>query len=200
MLTDNFSGYKALYAQGSIVEAGCWAHVRRKFFEAHKLAGSAIAQEALERIKALYAIEQTLREHPPDGRTALRQRQSQPLLEALHAWLIGQRSLLAKADATARAIDYALGRWRALCVFATDGRVPIGRVEMWRGGGRSRHRCFRPFRLAVPYEPDHGSVSTSPSSNRTCATNASGSLPTHQAFAFERSRADGIRRISPNFS
>jgi type I restriction enzyme R subunit len=76
----------------------------------------------------------------------------------------------------------------------------VGRVEMWRGGGRSRHRCFRPFRLAVPYEPDRGSVSTSPSSNRTCATNASGSLPTHQAFAFERSRAAGIRRISLNFS
>jgi len=36
-----------------------------------------------------------------------------------------------------------------------------GRVEMWRGDGRSEHRCCRPFRLAVPYEPDHGSVSTS---------------------------------------
>jgi hypothetical protein len=79
----------------------------------------------LERIKALYAIEQTLREHPPDGRTALRQESSQPLLDALHAWLLGQRQFLAKADVRARAIDYALGRWRALCVFATDGRVPI---------------------------------------------------------------------------
>lgn len=125
LLTDDFSGYKALYAQGQVVEAGCWAHVRRKFFEAHKLVGSTIAQEALARIGALYAIEQTLREHPPDVRTAMRQERSQPLLDALHAWLIGQRQLLAKADATARAIDYALGRWRALCVFASDGRVPI---------------------------------------------------------------------------
>ena len=125
LLTDDFSGYKALYAQGQVVEAGCWAHVRRKFFEAHKLVGSAIAQEALARIGALYAIEQTLREHPPDGRAALRQQRSLPLLDALHAWLVEQRQLLAKADATARAIDYALGRWRALCVFATDGRVPI---------------------------------------------------------------------------
>ena len=125
LLTDDFSGYKALYAQGQVVEAGCWAHVRRKFFEAHKLVGSAIAQQALARIGALYAIEQTLREHPPDGRAALRQQRSLPLLDALHAWLVEQRQLLAKADATARAIDYALGRWRALCVFATDGRVPI---------------------------------------------------------------------------
>ena len=99
--------------------------MRRKFFEAHKLAGSAIAQEALERIKALYGIEQTLREHPPDARTALRQERSRPILDALHPWLIDQRQRLAKADVTARAIDYALGRWRALCVFATDGRVPI---------------------------------------------------------------------------
>ena len=125
LLTDDFSGYKALYAQGRIVEAGCWAHVRRKFFEAHKLAGSAIAQEALERIKALYGIEQSLRAHPPEVRTALRQERSRPILDALHPWLIGQRQLLAKADATARAIDYTLGRWRALCVFAADGRVPI---------------------------------------------------------------------------
>jgi transposase len=125
LLTDDFSGYKALYAQGQVVEAGCWAHVRRKFFEAHKLVGSAIAQEALERIGALYAIEQDIREHSPDERTTLRQQRSQPLLDALHAWLIGQRQLLAKADVTARAIDYALGRWRALCVFASDGRVPI---------------------------------------------------------------------------
>jgi hypothetical protein len=48
-----------------------------------------------------------------------------PLLDTLHAWLlIGQRQLLAKADATARAFAYTLGRWRALCMFASDGRVP----------------------------------------------------------------------------
>ncbi|SCC93023.1 transposase [Thiomonas sp. X19] len=125
LLTDGFSGYAALHAQDAIVEAGCWAHVRRKFFEAHKLVGSAIAQEALVRIGALYGIEQDIREHPPDARTALRQELSRPILDALHPWLIGQRQFLAKACATARAIDYALGRWRALCVFACDGHVPI---------------------------------------------------------------------------
>ncbi|OIQ94960.1 transposase IS66 family protein [mine drainage metagenome] len=61
LLTDDFSGYKALYAQGRIVEAGCWAHVRRKFFKAHKLAGSALAKEALDRIGCLYAIEHDIR-------------------------------------------------------------------------------------------------------------------------------------------
>ena len=78
-------------------------------------------------------------------------------------------------------------------------RVPVsgrscpaasGRVEMWRGGGRSEHRCCRPFRLAVPYEPDHGSVSTSRSSvgSRTVAPSlGSGGCPS--AFALDLSPA-----------
>src|SRR5207244_3140277 len=51
------------------------------------------------------------------------------------------------------------------------------RVESRCGAvaGRSEHRCCRPFRLAVPYEPDHGSVSTSRSSNRACDLPALGS-------------------------
>ena len=59
---------------------------------------------------------------------------------------------------------------------------------MWRGDGRSEHRWCRPFRLAVPYEPDHGSVSTSRSSNRTCRSPASGSRTRLHAFAHERLR------------
>ena len=130
----------------------------------------------------------------------MRQERSQPLWEEMHVWLKLERTRVPDGSAIAKAIDYSLNHWVGLGRYLLDGDVPIGRVEMWRGGGRSRHRCFRPFRLAVPYEPDRDSVSTSPSSNRTCATNASGSLPTHQAFAFERSRAGGNRRISPNFS
>ena len=68
----------------------------------------------------------------------------------------------------------------ALSVFATDASVPIGRVEMWRGDRRSGLSVGRPFRLAVPEYPRRSSVSTSPSSNRTCGFPASGSLPTHQ--------------------
>ena len=85
-------------------------------------------------------------------------------------------------------------------------RVPVsgrscpaasGRVEMWRGGGRSEHRCCRPFRLAVPYEPDHGSVSTSRSSNWTCRFPASSSRTRRHAFAHDCSRPRAVRRTSP---
>ena len=38
---------------------------------------------------------------------------SRPLAEELHAWLLAQRQALAKADVTAKAIDYRLSHWRA---------------------------------------------------------------------------------------
>src|SRR5437588_9988158 len=53
---------------------------------------------------------------------------------------------------------------------------------MWRGGFRFDHICSRLFRLAVPYWFDHGSVSTSRSSNRTCRSPASGSRTRPHAF------------------
>ena len=47
------------------------------------------------------------------------------MADALHAWLTTQRQLLVKADATARAINYALSNWHALTTFLGDGAVPI---------------------------------------------------------------------------
>lgn len=139
LVVDDFSGYKALFAGGAIREAGCWAHARRKFFEAHKLTGSALAAQALERIGELYRIEQDIRDLDPEERLRRRRQDAQPRLDALHAWLIEQRPKLAKADATARAIDYALGRWTALGVFADDHRVPID--------NNAAERAVRPIAL-----------------------------------------------------
>jgi len=200
LVRDQFKGYEAVLAHPQRISAGCLAHARRKFDELIKANGSAIAQEALKRIAAIYQLERQARALDNEARLELRQQQTRPLWDELHVWLRLERTKVPDGSATALAIDYSLNAWGQLTHNLSDAQVPVGRVGMWRGDGRSRHRCFRLFRLAVPYEPDLGSVSTSPSSNRTCATNASGSLPTHQAFAFERSRADGIRRISPNFS
>jgi transposase len=51
---DGYAGSKELFAGNRIVEAGCWAHVRRKFFDVHAANGSPIAKEALDRIGQLY--------------------------------------------------------------------------------------------------------------------------------------------------
>src|ERR1700730_4343233 len=56
---DGYAGFNELLVGGRIVEAGCWAHARRKFFDVHAATGSPIAKEALDRIGQLYAVEKT---------------------------------------------------------------------------------------------------------------------------------------------
>lgn len=125
LLTDDYAGYKALYAQGNVLEAGCWAHARRKFHEAARLNKSPIAQEAVHRIAQLYAIEREVQTFSADQRLALRQQRSGPLLEAFKVWLLEQRVLLVKADVTAKAMDYTLRRWAALTLHLQDARIPV---------------------------------------------------------------------------
>jgi transposase len=125
LVTDDYSGYKALYAAGKVTEAGCWAHARRKFFEAHKLNKSEIAKEAVARIAQLCAIEQQVQTLSAMQRLQIRQERSAPLLAAFKVWLLEQRVLLARADVTAKAIDYTLRRWQALTVHLQDARIPV---------------------------------------------------------------------------
>jgi transposase len=124
LVTDDYSGYFGLQAQG-VVAALCWAHARRKLFEAHKFNGSPIAGQAVTLIAKLYEIEREARELEPEARWLLRQQRSRPIVDALHVWLTEQRQKLAKSDVTARAIDYSLSNWRALTRYLDDGNVPI---------------------------------------------------------------------------
>lgn len=123
-MVDDYGGYKALFA-ADIIELGCLAHARRKFFDLNAAQPNAIAQEALERIGALYAIEAEGRDLTIEARAQLRQTQAQPRLAALHAWLIATRLNVAEGSGTAKALDYSLKRWPALCRYATAGDLPI---------------------------------------------------------------------------
>lgn len=124
LMVDDFGGYKALFTQG-VTELGCLAHARRKFFDLNAAQPNAIAQEALARIAALYEIEQRGRTMSVEHRTALRQSEAAPLLESLHDWLKAMHLTVANGGGTAKAIDYSLKRWPALCRYATDGTLPI---------------------------------------------------------------------------
>ena len=83
---DGYAGFNELFAGGRIVEAACWAHVRRKFFDVHAATASPIAKEALDRIGQLYAVEKMINGSPPERRRQQRQLQSKPIAEALAAW------------------------------------------------------------------------------------------------------------------
>lgn len=124
LMVDDYAGYKPLFAQG-IVELGCLAHARRKFFDLNAAASNAIAQEALTRIAALYEIEARGKALSVAERAALRQREAQPRLQSMHDWLLKTRMSVANGGGTARAIDYSLRRWAALSRYATAGDLPI---------------------------------------------------------------------------
>lgn len=124
LMVDDYSGYKALFAEG-VVELGCLAHARRKFFDLNAAAPNAIAQEALARIAALYEIEARGKGMWVIDRLLLRQWEALPLLESMHEWLKKARLASAHGGGTAKAIDYSLKRWAALSRYVGHGALPI---------------------------------------------------------------------------
>jgi transposase len=122
---DAFAGYAPLYETGSVREAACWAHVRRRFYDIHQAQASPIAGEALRRIGALYEIERDIRGKAPESRQAQRQARAGPLLGAMREWMEINLQSLSKKSKLAEALRYALTRWRALSIYIDEGRIEI---------------------------------------------------------------------------
>jgi len=127
MQADAYAGFNRLYEAarkgGPIVEAMCWAHARRKFFDLARINKAPIAIEAVERIDALFAIEREINGKAPQERRRVRNEHSRPLVIALEAWLREQRRKLSASNQVAKAIAYSLNRWSGLIRFLDDGRL-----------------------------------------------------------------------------
>jgi transposase len=123
---DAFSGYDGIYtgSDGRILEVACWAHARRKFFEARS-SSPAEASLILEMIRRLYEVEDRARPLDDDDRRAMRQAEAVPILERLQKELDRLSSKLLPKSALAQAITYALNQWRALYRYTEDGRLTI---------------------------------------------------------------------------
>lgn len=138
---DAYGGYGELYAPGRlptpVIEAGCFAHARRKFFELADVASAArkksrgehagmiypIALEAVQRIDALFDVERAINGKDAAERLAVRRELSAPLTAELHTWLTAQLARLSRNHDLAKAINYMLRRWDAFARFLDDGRV-----------------------------------------------------------------------------
>jgi transposase len=127
---DGYAAYRA-FANGrgqTITLAGCWAHVRRKFYEARESAPR-LAGWWLNQIQQLYRIEARLREHRagPSLRAAVRASESRPVIKRIERALIKLKASGRQLPQSplGSAIDYALGQWRTLEVYLSDGRVEI---------------------------------------------------------------------------
>jgi len=128
---DAFGGYDGIYeghAGGKVTEVACWAHARRKFYEA-RTTDSATATQALAYIRLLYDVEDKAKELKPEERTALRQKESLPRLGEFKSWLESRQAahggpVLPKSP-MGGAITYVLNQWEALCVYTTDSDLNI---------------------------------------------------------------------------
>lgn len=127
---DGYAGYGAFADRrpSAITLAGCWAHVRRKFYDALEQSPRT-AGWLLRQIQHLYQVEAPLREHRagPRLRAAVRAHQSRPIVERIQKALVllkaSHRHL--PQSLLGQAIDYALGQWPTLEIFLNDGRVEI---------------------------------------------------------------------------
>ena len=132
---DAGSSYDAVYGRGTIIEVGCWAHARRKFFEARET-DSIRSARMLGMVRRLYKVEDDAAEaiaamkdatpqQADEVRLRLRQRDSVPVLKEIKAWLDEQAKRVLPRSPMAGAIGYALNQWGALCVYAGHGFLDI---------------------------------------------------------------------------
>lgn len=124
LVCDDFAGYKAGFEKG-VIEIGCMAHARRKFFDLHVANKSQLADQALHSIGGLYEVERQARGMSNEDRWRIRQEKAAPIISTRHDWMLAQRDLVPNGSATAKALDYSLKRWVALTRDLDDGTVPI---------------------------------------------------------------------------
>ena len=125
---DAYSGYDHFYQEPErgIVEVACWAHSRRRFFEAQSsdLMRSTVM---LAYIRLLYDIEREARDRhlDPDGRRALRQEKAQPILQDIRTYLEREHPQVLPKSPEGQAIAYTLSNWQALTRYCEDGDLEI---------------------------------------------------------------------------
>ncbi len=131
---DAFTGYDSLFGPGGMREVACWAHARRKFYDARS-SDSERAHRMLGWIRQLYAVEkqageQTAKEHLGLEaswvvRKRLRQEQSLPLLTAMSQWLEEEKNKVLPKSPMGEALGYARNHWAAFVRYTSEGFLGI---------------------------------------------------------------------------
>lgn len=122
---EGFTGFNGLFGDDKASEQACMVHVRRKFVEVCEREGSAIAEEAIKRIAALYAVEKAARYKPAAERVALRQEKAKPVFDDLEAWLTQPLPKISGKSKLAEAIRYALGRMPKARACLANGQLEL---------------------------------------------------------------------------
>jgi hypothetical protein len=125
--TDGYSAYESLVkaADGRLIPAGCWMHVRRGFDEALVTTSHELAAESLAAIQRLYDLDDQTKTLSFEDRLALHQRESRSLVERLFDRWEETLPALRPSSKLAEAIGYALRRRAELTRFFDDGRLQL---------------------------------------------------------------------------
>ncbi len=126
LLSDGYAGYNDVIDKNRLKHLMCWAHARRKFFEAKDL-DPQFSSQVLERIKELYDVEREATEGKlmHQSRHELRAQKSAPVLEKIKSLLENPGKVILPKNKMGEAIAYALNHWTQLNRFLEDGRLPI---------------------------------------------------------------------------
>lgn len=125
---DGYAGYHDI---PNVTLAGCWAHLRRKFDEALKglppkqRTSGCKAQEALDQINRLFAIERELKDCTPEERLQARCLRSRPVVETFRKWLDEIAATVLPKSLFGTAVHYGRQQWEKLVRFLEDGRIEL---------------------------------------------------------------------------
>jgi transposase len=123
--TDGYAGYdSAVSGRADIIHVGCFAHSRRKFFEAQKSGGKAkSAAIGIKHIKELYEIDNELRErlkrNELDENSFLTERKgrSEVVLEKFKNYLEKRSREIPGETLLGKAVSYTLNQWDKLIAY-----------------------------------------------------------------------------------
>jgi transposase len=124
LLTDGYEAYNRFDDNPSITTHNCWAHARRKFYDAQTFDKDKCAA-VLAAIAQLYEIERDTNESNAVERQQIRQQKAIPILGQLHQLLTGYATQAIPGTPLHTAIRYSLERWQKLCLYTTNGYLKI---------------------------------------------------------------------------
>lgn len=125
---DGYSGYVSHQKERAhaLQLAGCWAHARRKFYEARSRA-PLVVDWLLRQIGQLYSLESRLRSAraSPKLRAAARAREAAPVVERIRKALIILKPRYLPQSSLGKAIAYTFGLWPQLGRYLQHGHLEI---------------------------------------------------------------------------
>jgi len=177
---DGYSGYNAVCARDGVIRVGCFAHCRRKFFEATTASkkGAGLANEAIELTAKLYKIEEAIKDGSVEERYRIRQVESKPVLDEFREWLDEHLGQVPPQSQLGKALAYAHREWPQLIRYIEDGRLSIDNNMV--------ENAIRPFAIGRKNWLFSDSVAGAKASAAIYSIMVSAKLNGHNEYAYFR--------------